>query len=431
MRKSTHRLPGLVLSNHEFILPLDHKKPNAEKITVFAREVVSVEHENKADLPWLVFFQGGPGFPSPRPDSKTGWLKRALKEYRVLLLDQRGTGLSTPVTFQTLAKIGSPQKQADYLKNFRADAIVADAELIRREIIGAGTRWSGLGQSYGGFCLTHYLSAAPEGLKEAIITGGLPPIGVSIDAVYRATYGRVLEKNRRYFARYPADGPLAAEIVECLMRTDVPLPGGGTLTSKRFQELGLGFGFTDGFEAVHYLLEHAFVDGNSGRELSFTFLRGVENALNFETNPIYALLHEACYLEEQASHWAAQRIRAEFPEFDLAPGKPVLFTGEMIYPWMFDDYAYLRPLKQAAQILAEFEGWPRLYNLRTLESGSVPTVAAVYYEDMYVETAFSVQTAAHIPGIRLWVTNEYEHNALRADGEQVLDKLLAMLHGER
>ena len=215
------------------------------------------------------------------------------------------------------------------------------------------------------------------------------------------------------------------------MRTEVPFPSGGTLTSKRFQELGLGFGFTDGFEAVHYLLEHAFVDGNSGRELSFTFLRGVENALSFETNPIYALLHEACYLEEQASHWAAQRIRAEFPEFDLAPGKPVLFTGEMIYPWMFDDYAYLRPLKQAAQILAEFEGWPRLYNLRTLESGSVPTVAAVYYEDMYVETAFSEQTAAHIPGIRLWVTNEYEHNALRADGEQVLDKLLAMLHGER
>ena len=50
---------------------------------------------------------------------------------------------------------------------------------------------------------------------------------------------------------------------------------------------------------------------------------------------------------------------------------------------------------------------------------------------MYVETAFSEQTAGHIPGIRLWVTNEYEHNALRADGEQVLDKLLAMLHGER
>jgi pimeloyl-ACP methyl ester carboxylesterase len=106
----------LVLSNHQFLLPLNHKRPGGEKIVVFAREVVSVEHEHKTDLPWLVFFQGGPDFPSPRPDSKTGWLKRALKEYRVLLLDQRGTEFSTPVTFQTLARIESPQKQADYLK---------------------------------------------------------------------------------------------------------------------------------------------------------------------------------------------------------------------------------------------------------------------------------------------------------------------------
>src|SRR5437773_2988767 len=148
MRKSTHRLPGLVLSNHEFIVPLDHKKPNAEKITIFAREVVSIEHESKADLPWLVFFQGGPGFPSPRPDSKSGWLKRALEEYRVLLLDQRGTGLSTPVTFQTLERLDTPQEQANYLKHFRCDSIVRDAELIRRELPGGHLRWSGLGQSY-------------------------------------------------------------------------------------------------------------------------------------------------------------------------------------------------------------------------------------------------------------------------------------------
>jgi len=62
MRTSTHRLPGLVLSNHQFLLPLNHERPGGEKIVVFAREVVSVEHEHMTDLPWLVFFQGGPGF---------------------------------------------------------------------------------------------------------------------------------------------------------------------------------------------------------------------------------------------------------------------------------------------------------------------------------------------------------------------------------
>ena len=47
------------------------------------------------DLPWLLYLQG-PGFGAPRPTADGGWIKRALQEFRVLLLDQRGTGHSTP-----------------------------------------------------------------------------------------------------------------------------------------------------------------------------------------------------------------------------------------------------------------------------------------------------------------------------------------------
>ena len=124
MRTVTHRIPGLILTDHEFTVPLDYARPDGEQITVFAREVVAPGKED-ADLPWLVFFQGGPGFGGPRPDAASGWLKRALKEFRVLLLDDRGTGRSTPVTHQTLAWRGSPQAQADYVAHFRADNIVA------------------------------------------------------------------------------------------------------------------------------------------------------------------------------------------------------------------------------------------------------------------------------------------------------------------
>lgn len=60
---------------------------------------------------------------------------------------------------------------------------------------------------------------------------------------------------------------------------------------------------------------------------------------------------------------------------------------------------------------------------------SVPGAAVVYYNDMYVERAFSEETARTIPGIKLWVTNEYEHNGLRADGERILDRLITMLRG--
>src|SRR5689334_13568790 len=130
-----HRFYGLTTSSHFFTVPLDHAKPNGQTISIFGREVVATSRENEV-LPWLLFLQGGPGFGAPRPDGNNGWLKRALQEYRVLLLDQRGTGLSTPVTHQTLAHFASAGEMADYLKHFRANAIVQDAEMIRKQLVG-------------------------------------------------------------------------------------------------------------------------------------------------------------------------------------------------------------------------------------------------------------------------------------------------------
>jgi pimeloyl-ACP methyl ester carboxylesterase len=422
----THRLPGLRLTDHTFNIPLDHAAPEGETIEVFAREVAASSAAAEK-LPWLVFFQGGPGFASPRPLTNAGWLKRAVRDYRVLLLDQRGTGRSTPATHQTLARFTTPQATADYLKHFRADAIVRDAEFIRRELLGEGRRWTVLGQSYGGFCLAHYLSAAPGALDGALFTGGLPPLTQSVDEIYRATYRRVIAKNQRYFERYPDDADRARRIVDALSQSPVRLPSGDPLAPRRFQQLGIDFGASDGFERVHYLLEDAFVSGPAEAEMSYGFLRGVEAVQNFETNPIYALLHEACYTQGAASRWSAERVRAEYLEFDLSPERPVYFTGEMIYPWMFDEYRCLRPLKAAAEILANDESWPRLYDPAVLRANTVPCAAAVYYDDMYVERAFSEEAAQTIRGLKAWVTNEYEHNALRADGEKLLDRLLKML----
>jgi pimeloyl-ACP methyl ester carboxylesterase len=429
MHVCTHRLPGIVLTDHEFKMPLDYARPDGEKIIVFGREVVASEKE-KTDLPWLMFFQGGPGMESPRPENKSGWLKRALQDYRVLLLDQRGTGRSAPLNYQTSARFAKPVEQADYLKNFRADSIVRDAELIRRELVGEDKKWSALGQSYGGFLITHYLSAAPEGLKEAIITGGLPPLNRSPDDVYEATYRRVIDKNKLYYERYPEDVEQAKEIVNHLTSHEVNLPNGDRLSPRRFQQLGLLFGMSYGFERVHYLLEQAFIGEPANRQISYTFMRGFENSLWFETNPIYAILQEPIYCEQAASNWSAQRVRTKYPEFDITPDKPVLFTGEMVYPWMFDEYKYLRPLKEAAEILAKYDGWPRLYDKSALQANTVLCVAAIYYNDMYVERTLSEETARNIRGIKLWVTNEYEHDGLRADGEKVLGRLLSMLHGE-
>ena len=141
MKLATHRIPQLVLTDHEFQVPLDHAKLSGTQITIFAREVNAAGREN-ANLPWLLFLQGGPGMAAPRVDNNHGqWWTRATLDYRVLLLDQRGTGRSTPVNYQSLGCLPSPQAQADYLKHFRADSIVRDAVLIRlhlaRSRIGA------------------------------------------------------------------------------------------------------------------------------------------------------------------------------------------------------------------------------------------------------------------------------------------------------
>jgi pimeloyl-ACP methyl ester carboxylesterase len=426
---ATHRIPGLVLRDHSFELPLNHAAPG-QTITVFAREVIAPGKED-ANLPYLVYFQGGPGSAAPRPVGNSGWIGRALQDYRILLLDQRGTGRSTPVSAQTLAGFADAQAQADYLMHFRADNIVRDAEAIRERLIGQD-RWSILGQSYGGFCAMRYLSAAPEGLKEVLIAGGIPSLTRPVDDVYRATYARVVAKNRLYYQRYPGDKERVRHIVDYLQHHDVYLPGGAQLTARRFLQLGLQFGMGDGFEAVHYLLEEAFVAGTDGQAvMHWNFLFHMEQMQTFDTNPIYSLLHEACYTQGAASQWSAQRLLAEFPEFALDSAGPLLFTGEMIYPWMFEAYAQLRPLKAAADILAATSAWPELYDLARLTQNAVPVAAAVYFDDMYVHREFSEETAALVPNMKLWVTSEYEHNGLRADGAVVLDRLLAMVRGER
>lgn len=426
----THRIPGLVLTDHTFAIPLDHAQPHGATLDIFARAISAAGKETET-LPWLLFLQGGPGFGAPRPLTNSGWIKRAVSDYHVLLLDQRGTGRSSPVTFQTLARIPTPQAQADYLKHFRADAIVQDAEWIRRALLGAGARWSVLGQSYGGFCATHYLSVAPDALREVFITGGLPSLIAHPDEVYRATYQRVSEHNRRYYERYPGDIAHVQMIVDYLSSHDVMLPTGDRLTPHRFQQLGLEFGASDGFERIHYLVEEAFAPGVHGIEISHTFLRGVENLQTYDTNPLFAILHESIYCQGFASRWSAARIRREFPEFELRSGAPVYFTGEMIYPWMFDEYRHLRPLRGAADLLAEDAGWPVLYDPAVLRANTVPIAAAIYYDDMYVDRDFSVQTAATICGSKVWITNEYAHNALRADGEVVFGRLLEMARGQR
>jgi hypothetical protein len=95
---------------------------------------------------------------------------------------------------------------------------------------------------------------------------------------------------------------------------------------------------------------------------------------------------------------------------------------------MWDDEAVLRPQRAAADLLAEHE-WPRLYDPEQLARNEVPAAATIYYDDVYVHREFAVETAALVRGLRPWITNEFEHDGLRAGGDRVLGRLIDLARG--
>jgi pimeloyl-ACP methyl ester carboxylesterase len=405
---TTYRVPGAVLTEREHSIPLDHGRPDGPRLTVFTREVAAPDG---AKRPYLLFLQGGPGIEATRPTSPpSGWMKRAIEDYRVLLLDQRGTGRSTPVGPELPGR--TSEEQARYLTHFRADSIVRDAEHIRREL--GADRWSVLGQSFGGFTSMTYLSIAPEGLREAFITGGLSPVGRSPDEVYAATGVRLIEKNRAYLERYPGDRGRVAEILKRLEAEDVRLPSGERLTARRFRQLGMWLGDSAGWELLHHVIELPFG--------SPAFLYDAEAGVRWGRNPIYATLHESSYADGFRTRWSSARtLPAEVEECGY-------FTAEQVFPWMWEEYGRLRPHRAAAELLAE-HSWPRLYDGDRLRENEVPVAATIYVDDVYVDRELAMETARRIRGLRPWITNEYEHNGLRADGERVLGRLIALARG--
>lgn len=401
-------LPGMAVTDHVTAVPLDWSVPDGPTIEVFVREVVDPSRRHE-DLPGLLFLQGGPGGKSPRPGG-VDWVRGTLAHYRLFLLDQRGTGRSTPVEGRRLAALGTPADQAAYLGHFRADSIVKDAEHLRRTLFG-GKRWETLGQSYGGFCTLAYLTQAPEGLAACYVTGGLPGIRPDAAEVYRRTYPRIAAKNREYYQRFPQDLDAVARIADRLTAGDVLLPDGDTLTVRRLQLMGLEFGRKSGFDLVHWVVDEGLADDGEPRE---AFLDAVRGLTCFASNPLFVVLQEPIYGDPAtgATGWAAQAERDRRPEF-AETARPLLFTGETMFPWMLEEIRALQPFREVAHLLAARTDWPALYDVDVLARNEVPLEAAVYYDDMYVDAPLQLDTAAHIGNAHAWVTNEWEHDGLQ------------------
>ncbi|CAO3597697.1 unnamed protein product [Absidia cylindrospora] len=288
------------------------------------------------------------------------------------------------------------------------------------------------------FCLYN----SPKSIHKAYITGGVPAMVNTPDPVYRALYPRILKKNKLYYKKYPQDIAKVRRIHEYLWENKVTLPNGGILSPRRFLQLGILFGGSGGYDTLHETVTLCISDLNNIQKLTYRTLNHIQQLQSWDSNVIYGILHEAIYCQhKQASRWSAERLlNEEFStEFEwrldhLQKDQPVHFTGETIYPFMLEDYAELRPLAGVANKLAEHK-WGDLYDVSTLNSldsadQKMELAGVSYFDDMYVDRELSEHTAGQINGFQQYITNQYAHNGVRVDGENVLNYLIKLGRGD-
>ena len=430
-------------------------------------------------------------------------MQEALKSYNLILMDQRGTGKSSPLSCagleQWLAKHGT-DFVADFMTCFRADSIVRDAEVVRKQLLG-DQPWSVLGQSFGGFCAVHYLShvsgaltaALPDTpcpLKQVFITGGLPcitPAPHNARDVYRTCMRRVTTASKRFFELYPVNKERVRALARALDTSadggegtaDTPLSkdsrflalcDGSRFTMRRLATCGLVLGLSTGPAALDALLEAAFTcreaapsdtpgaphtveasvqhafdvlgdsrgcrgEGAAALEVvdlkhNAAFASRFRDSNGMVANVMYWLMHESIYAQGSATAWAAQAVVEEHEAEHGVTARSFQFYGEMVFPWMAEDYPEFAPLAELAGALARRCDWPALYDAQALQGSKVPLVATVYTKDAFVPVETSTETAAHIGQCTVVENSSDQHDGLHVNSAAVWGGMLDATRAE-
>ena len=273
-----------------------------------------------------------------------------------------------------------------------------------------------LGQSFGGLCVTTYLSIAPEGLREALITGGLPPLRRHIDEVYAATYERVLDRNRQYLKRYPQDAERLAALRE------LTESGAIELAVRRPADLASLSPARDDARVQRRRRADA-LPARAAVRLAGLRSTTSSAAGDFARNPLYAILHEACWADGGTTRWSAQRLLPEV--FETEP----LLTGEHVGQWAFEDYARAGPAARGGRPAGRARVAPPVRPRRAGRQRGPGGGDDLRPGHVRRARASRRRPRPGSPGLRTWLTNEYEHNGLRADGSRILGRLLDLARG--
>lgn len=403
-----------------FNAPLDYHHKQSEKIAIYGRLFFT---EANRDSQVFIYLQGGPGFQCSANLHTSAPFVELLKTHRVFLLDQRGTGKSSRISYLKAKSFTSPKRLADYLTHFRADSIVKDAELARKKL--NIKKWFLVGQSWGGFISYHYICAFPQSIKGVMLFGGVPPVVAdNPKAVYQALNPILIARNQELYHTYPALKKTVNQVRKVIESGVVQYPG-LQVTVEKLQSLGMALGGNDGIKQLNDMFYDPFEDATQS-QLNYEFAKTIHEAVAFESNPIYAILHESIYCNGQGSNWAAQNVLDEQPKFS-PKAKTLFFTAENIRASDFKHYPLLKPFKQAAEILAAKQDWCEIYSLEKLKNNTVPIEAMVYERDLYVDVDLSIATLKATGNSRFVINDTLEHNSFRTHGKSLLPKMLKRL----
>ena len=295
-----------------------------------------------------------------------------------------------------------------------------------------------------------YLSLVDHPPKICLLTGGIAPMLTPAYEAYSSLWERVKERSLRYYDMYPGDIVLVKKIVSKLLEEPATLPSGGKLTARRFLQLGMSLGGSpSSFASMHSLFNSAFLFPNE-EKFTNTFLKSVDSQQPFDDNPIYYWLHESIYADgpsNSPTNWSAHRAYEDkvmaMSEFDYRltsqedDSIPTLFFGEMVFPWMAEDYEECSGVgcTSLANALATKDDWTPLYDgehMRQILDGQSRAAAAVYYDDLYVDFNCAMKVASRggpLEKCKVYVTNDYQHSGLRDDGATIFSKLHGMATG--
>ena len=160
------------------------------------------------------------------------------------------------------------------------------------------------------------------------------------------------------------------------------------------------------------------------------FITGGESGIGLATARLFAAEGAQVHLAGLHAGRLAEAVAELGPDVAACSVTDVTDEGQVIaaVAHAVDALEEQPRLVFAAEILAE-QAWPRLYDADQLARNEVPVAATIYVNDLYVERRFAEEMAVAIRRLRPWVTDEYEHNGLRADGERVLGRLIDLARG--